>query len=802
MEVPFCSVKRRVLSMAFSVLLLMPVAVFALGDMQLDIQRSDTARAIANVTVEISLKDQPVARKQTDANGVVRFTALNDGVYTAHISRSGFYTKRVTDIRIIDGRVTVQAIELTEATGKVEELVVVARAKEVNDTGSVGASYLSREGLRSAAGSGSDVLRALDGMPGLFSDGEFASFTVRGRGPRDNLILVDGVPFANVVHFSESFGEQEELEGGGRYSVFAPNLIEGARFEPGGWGAAQGGPAGALLELDVAAGSLEAATYTARIDLGGIEVGYEGPSQVFDNTSLLFSARQLDFGRVFETVGAEEFGSPTLTDVILKTHTEISDQDTLNTLLIYAPEAYERTIDNVLASDEDNIGDFEGVELADNEAKNQLFSVHWQRLLGEAGEWNNRLYYRYFDEQSRSGEVFPDQVPLGTPKANIPQDPDILRSSRDETAYGLRSHFANDNNWGRYQLGVDLEQVESQANLSLTTDWQRFVYDQDDFRPSPQQRFITLTPAVFDSRYDDSGLFSAVFAEQSLDIASGRLRLGLRAERDDFSGQTALLPRIGFNWQFDSRNRATITAGRYQQAPDLTIRARDTENRQLENEVVDQVSAGFETLLSDNYELFAEAYYQRHDQLIVEADQVNQVAANSGSGRAYGVDVALTRRFAEGWSGNINYSYNQSEERECDSCPYYDADFQRTHSFNVGGIWQINQRWKISSRWKWASGLPRDSFITHANVLGDGQPLRFSKEIVGTNDLRYGAFHSLNFRLDYQRSFGATEMIAFFDVINAYGAENPNNAEFNAISGQEEASDGQILPIFGIRFTW
>ena len=60
---------------------------------------------------------------------------------------------------------------------------------------------MNREELRSAVGSGSDVMRALDGMPGLFSSGAYANFTVRGRGPRDNLIYVDGLPFDKVVHF-------------------------------------------------------------------------------------------------------------------------------------------------------------------------------------------------------------------------------------------------------------------------------------------------------------------------------------------------------------------------------------------------------------------------------------------------------------------------------------------------------------------------------------------------------------------------------------------------------------------------
>ena len=67
---------------------------------------------------------------------------------------------------------------------------------------------------------------------------------MRGRGPRDNLILIDDVPFDRVVHFDQTLGEEEDIGGGGRYSIFAPNSIASAEFSPGGWSAAYGGRSG------------------------------------------------------------------------------------------------------------------------------------------------------------------------------------------------------------------------------------------------------------------------------------------------------------------------------------------------------------------------------------------------------------------------------------------------------------------------------------------------------------------------------------------------------------------------------
>src|SRR5690606_35315024 len=101
------------------------------------------------------------------------------------------------------------------------EVFVEASALKAAGTGPVSTAYVDREQLRTAPGSGGDVFRALDGLPGLFSVGEFSNYTVRGLGPRDNLVLVDGFPYQSVVHFDESLGEREDVNGGGRYSIFS-----------------------------------------------------------------------------------------------------------------------------------------------------------------------------------------------------------------------------------------------------------------------------------------------------------------------------------------------------------------------------------------------------------------------------------------------------------------------------------------------------------------------------------------------------------------------------------------------------
>jgi hypothetical protein len=86
--------------------------------------------------------------------------------------------------------------------------VVSARALNADPEFAPNTVQLDREEIRRIPGSGGDIFRALDVLPGVVATGEFSNFSVRGNGPRDNLIIVDGIAFDKVGHFDQSLGEQ------------------------------------------------------------------------------------------------------------------------------------------------------------------------------------------------------------------------------------------------------------------------------------------------------------------------------------------------------------------------------------------------------------------------------------------------------------------------------------------------------------------------------------------------------------------------------------------------------------------
>jgi hypothetical protein len=758
---------------------------------------AETRRAVEGASVDVSARDGESASALTDSEGVARFLALETGLYTLSTTAPGYAEALEPSVRVVARSITPLRIEMVPVAEGLDEVVVVARAVQADLHGAVSSTYLNREELRSAVGAGSDVMRALDGLPGLVSTGDFANFSVRGRGPRDNLIFVDGLPFDKVVHFDQTLGEEEDIGGGGRFSIFAPNSIQGAEFSPGGWSAAYSGRSGSLLQLDVVGGS-PTPSASLRIDIAGFELGYDGPSGFHDDTTLFLTARSFDFGRVFDMIDEKDIGQPELSDFILKTVTEFDARNSFEILAILAPETYTRDIDNVLESP-----DFEDVALLDSEQDLGLVGFTWRRLVGESGEWTNKFYFRDSDKTSSEGEAYPDLVPAGTPADEIPVRERLITVDEKETEIGWRSDYSSLNRFGSASVGLRVVQTDVDYSTFLREDWIRFVYRSTDPRP-PGQQYIVLTPDNVNSAYAATETNYSAYAEQVFELGDWELRAGLRYDRDGFADESLVSPRLAANWRLAATTRLSATAGIFYQSPRYLVRAASPENFGISNEKITHYSIGIEQDFGRNWRLLVEPYYQQLDDLVVVEGRSSGRVNNNGEGTNYGVDVVLSRFFDNGWFANATYSYNNARYDDNDGNGKYDADFNRPNFFSIGGSWEINERWKIGARWKWANGRPADDFIINEDVLGPGQPLRYSKELTAKNALRLEDYHSLNLRVDYRRPVGPVDLVAFIDIINVYGGPGANSQEFDPRNGINVVEENEAFPIIGIIFerTW
>ncbi len=125
-----------------------------------------------------------------------------------------------------------------------------------------------------------DVLKVIQLLPGVQSGTEGTSgFYVRGGGPDQNLILIDGVPVYNANHLF------------GFFSVFNTDAISEVNIIKGGFPARYGGRLSSVLDIRMKEGNLKKFSGSASSGIISSKFMVEGPI-VKDKTSFIVSARR------------------------------------------------------------------------------------------------------------------------------------------------------------------------------------------------------------------------------------------------------------------------------------------------------------------------------------------------------------------------------------------------------------------------------------------------------------------------------------------------------------------------------
>src|SRR5690606_27788435 len=166
--------RRRVSHVLLCYRLLLPLLVGLpgiahAGAMSVDIVDAVTRRPLAGVVVTAESRGGKSRRVTTGSDGAAYFEDLADGFYAFRAELDGYVPGVEPAVRMIERRTGRLRFELRPQAAYDEEVVVVSRARGADPDGSVADRFLTRDELRNAPGSGSDVLRALVGLPGAVS---------------------------------------------------------------------------------------------------------------------------------------------------------------------------------------------------------------------------------------------------------------------------------------------------------------------------------------------------------------------------------------------------------------------------------------------------------------------------------------------------------------------------------------------------------------------------------------------------------------------------------------------------------
>lgn len=737
----------------------------------------------------------------TDVEGNFVLKNLPEDVYKLWYSSVGYTQYTETNVRVIRNKTTmVREVALEEQAVSGDAVEVTASVFSSDNVSPVTNYHYSLEEIRRSPGAAGDIFRAIETLPGVASSGgEFSSFSVRGGSPRDNIVIVDNIPFDKVSHFDGGTEEQEAQ--GGRFSIFTPGVIDEANFQAGGFSARYGGKNASFVDLKIKEGNRVSPTVNGTYDVLGWEVNYDGPSFVHDGTSVLLSARHQNFKTILDMTGQSDLGYPSFTDVLLKTSTIVNEHNKISLIGIYSPEFFERTIDNVYEIDGNDYDN----QLAWSKDLKYLTGINLRTLTSDVSVLENALYLRGNEASFRRSNSYVYPVNGIVPsKQNALVRSNYYRYESKEQEIGLRSLFTyTPNTVSSVTIGVQANRTAYDYAARQADAETLFVYGAGDYRPDPSKQFIVLDPAFINSAEADAKMTASTFAEYTYSPWEAlRFIPSIRYEYSQFNRVGYVSPRFSVSYFLTERTKVSAATGVYYQPVELRTISLDVRNAKLRNEKAVHYIVGVTTYLSDDVKLTAEAYHKDLSDLIVKTDRTSDLRRNVGTGHARGIDLGLVKKFTDRWYGQMNYSYSSSLRDNHDGIGDYRSDFDQPQIFNILFGYELNKEWSFSTKWKYATGRPKDGYVVHANVFNSPTMMRYSKEIVSNNTERLPDFHTWNIRVDYRKQLGSTAVVAFLDILNLYNRLNVNEERFIETTGVIVQKGFQILPSFGLKLEY
>lgn len=211
-----------------------------------------------------------------DVNGYFILRRLRLTEPKLRISAVG-YTVKVVDV-LYSGKPTISlSVFLSASPSTLPNVEVMGRALK-GAAGIAGTTVITPRQLQNSVNIfGTDAVQYLTQLPGVVTvSGVSSQYYVRGGGPDENLVLVDGMPVYNLSH---AFG---------LFSFIDPVLVKVASFSVGGFQAEYGGRLSSVLDIRTIDGDKNRYRAQGTIDLLSSDILLTGP--VFSRGSGSFVA--------------------------------------------------------------------------------------------------------------------------------------------------------------------------------------------------------------------------------------------------------------------------------------------------------------------------------------------------------------------------------------------------------------------------------------------------------------------------------------------------------------------------------
>jgi len=623
-----------------------------------------------------------------------------------------------------------------------------------------------------------DIIKSLQYMPGVQAGTEGTTgFYVRGGGPDQNLILLDGVPVYNADHLF------------GFISIFNPDAIKNVIFITGGFPARYGGRLSSVLDIQMKEGNYKKFHGEAGLGIASSKIYLEGPL-IKDKSSFLVSARR-SWIDIFTKTFFKEKDLPSyyFYDVTGKLNFKLSDRNILYFSIYTGKDNItgiktESSITNESIRDEIKQDQYSGWG-------NITTSLRWNYSIKNNLFLNTSLNYsRYYYYDYKSFE---------RTLTNLISD------------FKITNYYKSDFSSGLEDIGIKSDfDYHPAMNHHL-----KFGLSFFSHTISPYARIYSVNPGT-DTTFNTKTVVSqltmepSLYFEDEMQFNKTSINSGIRVSSFLVNGQLyfGVEPRLIATYAIKNNLSVKVAYTRMTQyllllsssritfPADLWVSATDSVKPQVSNQMAAGVSWNCN---SDLFEISIEGYFKSMSELIEYKDGSsflnsgywqNQVT-KGGSGRAYGLELLLKKNSGKinGW---ISYTLAKSERKfdEINSGNWFPYKYDRRHDLNLFLDYKFGKMIDMGITWEYTSGsmytLVTDVYDSY---LGTG-PLYDVQYFENRNNYRLPAFHHLDFCLSFNRKKKSSERIWSLNIYNVYNRKNVFFLYYDTYSTE---SDGEKI---------
>jgi TonB-dependent Receptor Plug Domain/CarboxypepD_reg-like domain len=702
------------------------------------------------------------SKQGTAANkyGFYSLTLAKDSV-RLNFSYIGYETKQIKFLLLKD---TVINIGLVNGT-QLQEVVVTGKAEDrIQESSRMGTIDVPIEQIKALPAflGEVDVMKVLQLLPGVQSGQEGSSgLYVRGGGPDQNLILLDGVPVYNASHLF------------GFFSVFNADAINRVELVKGGFPARYGGRLSSVIDISMKEGNSQKLKGEGSIGLVASRFTIEAPIKK-DKTSFIISGRRtyidlLARPLIKKATKGDEIAGYFFYDLNAKVNHRINEKNRIY-LSTYAGDdkAYLRS----------KYG-------GGGSTYQDEFGLRWGNIT-TALRWNSIINSKLFSNVTATYSRYRFSVFANSEETRTATDGSGTERTFDHIEYvsGIRD----------YAIKADLDYIPTPNHYikfgALATS-HLFTPGVLNYR-SDQEQDTTLgaqrTRAQEFSAYmeDDfllteklkinAGLHASGFLVENKFYASLQPRLAARyLITPQFSGKASyaemtqfihLLTNAGIGLPTDLWVPATARVG-----PERSSIA----------------SLGGAYNLDNTYEFSIEGYYKKMKGLIEYKDGASylnidsdwQTKVETGEGESYGAEFFAQKKTGK-LSGWVGYTLSWTNRKfpnlnEGRTFPY---KYDRRHDIEIATTYQLKKNKELSLTWVYGTGtavtLPQSTYMSDDNP---NSPIRYSNGPIQyhgeRNSFRMRDYHRLDLSYTTTKKTKWGERSWSFGVYNAYSQRNP-----------------------------